>query len=542
MKRLFSLTIVALTAAATVTISACSDDFLTSANAGSSRTVDEPADTATLLGFAAAAYHPLLLDCYAPVRSSSGDGKYHSIVLTADLRSDDVYRGSGNSGDLPDLWRLFTFTSEPTQTLNGLWNVCYIGLARSNLFIQACANTVDVPLGEQKRFNAEAHFLRAYYTHLLWKNWGNVPYFTEALEEPFVAPQYRADEVYQFILADLAVACDPDALPMRNDAGSIARASLAAALMLKARVALYQNDAARYPEITNDMATIIASGRYSLLSDFKEIWRDAGEFCEESIFEANHLPKGKDWWGQQGWNGIFGGFGTVLPCMISPSDPKPDAAGFPELATDRGWSFAPVRAEAYEALYESGADTRRDGSINKWKSGTYAPTFQSTGYFLAKYAARRDYGNTGSKDLNYPNNVRIFRYAEALLNYAELVVKHGQADGVQGVTAQWCYEQIRNRAFGNNPPAQPLSEAAVELERRREFLGEGMRFWDLVRWGKAPAALTEEVNIPNTQNPDLSINYSRTFTDLKKYLPIPQSEVDKVRGTAHELEQNKGWD
>jgi hypothetical protein len=521
-----------LATAAATTFTACSEDFLTSANAGSSRTVDDPADESALLGFAAAAYQPLLLDNYAPVRSSSGDGKFHSIMLTADLRSDDVYRGGSNSGDAPELWRLFTFTSEPSQTLNGLWNVCYMGLARSNQLIHACANTINVTPEQQKRFNAEAHFLRAYYTHLLWKNWGNVPYFTEALEDPFVAPQYSAGEIYQFILNDLQVACDPDALPMKNDADNIARASLAAALMLKARVVLYQNDEARYGEITNDMATIIKSGQYTLLPDFKAIWRDSGEFCDESIFEANHLPKGKDWFGQQGLAGIYGGFGTVLPTMISPDEPKPVDT---ELDNVRGWAFAPVRAYAYEELYETG-DVRRDGSINKWTKGTYKASFQNTGYFLAKYAARRSYGNTGSTPLNFPNNVRIFRYAEALLNYAELVAKHGQAE-MQGVGAQNCYDLIRARAFFNkSPPDQPLNEATVELERRREFLGEGMRFWDLVRWGKAADVLSENVGIPNTD-----IAYARTFTNAKRYLPIPQGEIDKAKGTVHELKQNEGW-
>lgn len=528
----YPLLIPMLCIVAAASFAACSEDFLTSANAGSSRTVDDPADESALLGFAAAAYQPLLLDSYAPVRSSSGDGKFHSTILTADLRSDDVYRGSSNSGDVPELWRLFTFTSEPTQTLNGLWNVCYIGLARSNQLIQACANTIDVTPEQQKRFNAEAHFLRAYYTHLLWKNWGNVPYFTKALEDPFVAPQYSANEVYQLILNDLQIACTPDVLPMKNDADNVARASLAAALMLKARVVLYQNDATRYPEITNDMATIIASAQYSLLPDFKEIWRDSGEFCAESIFEANHLPKGKDWYGQQGSAGIFGGFGTVLPTMISPDEPKPADA---ELDNVRGWAFAPVRAYAYEELYEAN-DARRDGSINKWTTGTYRPNFQNTGYFLAKYAARRSYVTTGSTPLNFPNNVRIFRYAETLLNYAELVTKHGQAE-MQGVGAQNCYDLIRSRAFFNkSPPTQALNEAAVELERRREFLGEGMRFWDLVRWGKAADVLSENINIPDTD-----IRYSRTFTGAKMYLPIPQSEIDKTRGTAHELKQNEGW-
>ncbi|MDR0711602.1 MAG: RagB/SusD family nutrient uptake outer membrane protein [Prevotellaceae bacterium] len=530
MKKFVLLIAIALTAG-TMTFTACSDDFLTSTNAGSSRTVDEPADANTLLGFAAAAYQPLLLDNYAPVRSTGGDGKFHSTVLTADLRSDDIYRGGSSIGDIPELWRLFTFTSEPTQTLNGLWSVCYLGLARSNQLIHACANTLNVSPEEQKRFNAEAHFLRAYYTHLLWKNWGNVPYFTEALEEPFVAQQYSADEIYQFIIADLQVACAPDALPMKNDAENIARTSLAAALMLKARVVLYQKDAERYPEITNDMATIIAGGQYSLMTDFEEIWRDSGEFCAESIFEANHLPKGKDWYGQQGLNGIFGGFGTALPTVISPDEPKPANS---ELDNVRGWGFAPVRSYAYESLYEPN-DARRDGSINRWATGTYKASFQNTGYFLAKYAARRSYGNTGSTPLNFPNNVRIFRYAETLLNYAELVKKHGQGE-VQGVTAQQAFDKIRNRAFNKSPPApaQELTEATVELERRREFLGEGMRFWDLVRWGKATDVLTETVNIPGTD-----ISYERTFTEAKRHLPIPQSEIDKVRGTIHELKQNE---
>jgi hypothetical protein len=523
MMRMKKLTFLLLTvsAAATVTFNACSEDFLTSTNAGSSRTVDDPADADALLGFAAAAYQPLLLDNFAPVRGVNGDGKFHSIVLTADLRSDDIYRGGSSVGDVPELWRLFSFTSEPTQTLNGLWNVCYTGIARANLFIRACANTVDVTPEQQKRFNAEAHFLRAYYTHLLWKNWGNVPYFTEALEEPYIAPQYSANEIYQFIVADLRVACDPEALPMKNAAGEEARTSLAAALMLKARVVLYQNDVALYPEITNDMASIIVSSQYSLMPDFAAIWKDSGEFCAESIFEANHLPKGKEW---GNLSGSFGGFGTVLPTMISPDEPKPAATS--ELDNVRGWGFAPVRKEAY-AIYETG-DARRDGSINTWKTGAYKPSFQNTGYFLAKYAARRSYGNTGSAPLNFPNNVRIFRYAETLLNYVELVKMHSQAEA-QGVSADAQFAAIRSRAI-RDPPTTAATPDSIKLERRREFLGEGMRFWDLVRWGDAPVVLTE-----------IGTDYERTFTDAKKYLPIPQSDIDKTRGAAYELEQNKGW-
>jgi hypothetical protein len=103
---------------------------------------------------------------------------------------------------------------------------------------------------------------------------------------------------------------------------------------------------------------------------------------------------------------------------------------------------------------------------------------------------------------------------------------------VSGLTAQSCLDQIRRRAFGVESSI-PATVDNIKLERRREFLGEGMRFWDLVRWGDAVQVLTEQ----NT-----AYDASRTFTDLKKYIPIPQSEIDKTRGTAFELKQNAGWE
>ncbi len=55
-------------------------------------------------------------------------------------------------------------------------------------------------------------------------------------------------------------------------------------------------------------------------------------------------------------------------------------------------------------------------------------------------------------------------------------------------------------------------------ERRKEFLGEGLRYWDLVRTGQA-----------NTL-PD--------WTASKKYWPIPNAEMNNTAGTDHPLVQN----
>ena len=62
-------------------------------------------------------------------------------------------------------------------------------------------------------------------------------------------------------------------------------------------------------------------------------------------------------------------------------------------------------------------------------------------------------------------------------------------------------------------------------EKRLEFVGEGKRYWDLVRTGKAQETLT----------PDEYGYRTNTWSESKKYLPIPLSEIDASQGT---LKQN----
>ncbi|MDR0667915.1 MAG: RagB/SusD family nutrient uptake outer membrane protein [Prevotellaceae bacterium] len=493
--------------------SSCGDDFLTSSSS-QKRASGEAVTETILTSFLTSAYQPLLFDSYAA-------NNYNSIVLMSDLRSDDMYKGGGSADDQLSLYQLSLYTTSPTTSLIGLWTIYYSGLARCNNVLMNADEAVGVDPAKVEQYKAEAYFLRAYYTHLLWKLFGNIPYFTEHLAEPFVAPQYSADEVYAFIMADLTQACAEGKMAMRTSGADLGRASRAAALMLKARVVMYQKDQSRYDEITNDMATIIQSGQYDLFPDFAAMWDDENEFCIESIFESNQLPEGKT------WSSAWQGYGTNLPAFISP-----DGLQDPNGVFKGGWGFGPVRPAAYAAYSEPG-DTRREGSINAWPDNSYTPRFQNTGLFARKYAARVNYNPPpGDQDLNYTNNLRIFRYAETLLNYVELVKMHGQGEK-QGVSADQMLLKLRSRAFaGATAPALTATADNIKLERRREFLGEGMRFWDLIRWGDAERLLTEN---------DQANNSTRTFADWKKYLPIPQSEIDKAKGTAYELKQNPNW-
>lgn len=507
MKKYKILAIAVLVSSAVMTAS-CGDNFLTSSStekpmAGASAT------EGTILSSLGSAYQILLFDSYA-------NNNYNGILLMSDLRSDDLYKGGGDAGDQAALYSLSQFRLSAAESLGGLWSIYFTGLARCNNAIIACANAEGVNAEKLKQYNAEAHFLRAYYVHLLWKLFGNIPYFEEPLQDPYMTKQITADEVYNKIMADLDIACEDGAMAMSNNTGTDkGRASRAAALMLKARVVMYQKDQSKYAEVANDMATIIKSGKFDLMEDFGAMWLDENEFCKESIFESNQLPEGKTW--SSGWSG----YGTNLPAFISPNELKDPNGVF-----KGGWGFGPVRQSAYD-MYEDG-DLRRDGSINDWREASYGHRFQNTGLFQRKYAAREGYNPPpGDQDLNYCNNLRIFRYAETLLNYVELVKMDGVAEQ-QGVSAQNCFNLIRKRAFGVEKPLDATAEN-IKAERHKEFLGEGMRFYDLVRWGDAATVLTEN---------DAEHNSVRTYSDSKKLIPIPLSEIEKTKGTEFELQQN----
>lgn len=140
---------------------------------------------------------------------------------------------------------------------------------------------------------------------------------------------------------------------------------------------------------------------------------------------------------------------------------------------------------------------------------------------MQKYSARAD-GNAGqvaSGELNYNNNWRIYRYSEALLNAAELIVNTGG----NMANARKYLNDVRHRAG-----LQIEKDATIDNiidERRLEFVGEGKRYWDLIRTGKAASVLV----------PDEYGYRTNTWSPSKKYLPIPQSEIDKSNGT---LSQN----
>ena len=455
----------------------------------------------------AASYQILGFDSYA-------NGSYESSAFIGDIQSDDAWKGGGDANDGMNGMNLAVsmFNTSGNLTLSGTWNIYTSGITRVNSVLglietATTSNPAEVTL--IKKYKAEALFLRAYYLYMLWRSFGAVPFQETLFIENFT-----------------------DAEMSTNDGTNDGRASLAAAYMLKARTVMYQKDQSKYQEAAKGLAAIIKSGKFTLVSDYAGMWLQEGEFGSESIFEANLVPGSKDW--GTAWNSG----GTNLPSYISPSE----LGGDPGYAG--GWGFCPARPEAYE-MFEKG-DQRRDASIRDLRGDAtggnvgdknttpwgakYTLRFQDTGFWMAKYCARTGYHKpTGTGDLNWSNNLRIFRYAETLLAYAELTLTTGDVDGVSGVD---CLNKVRDRAFGNQDHRVALTLENIQKENHLEFVGEGHRYYDVVRWG-----ITNVLHVDNVPG----LNTPRDWKEHNKYVAIPQGDIDATKGTEYELKQNPGY-
>ncbi|MEG1616076.1 MAG: RagB/SusD family nutrient uptake outer membrane protein [Bacteroidales bacterium] len=477
----------------------CSDDFL-KVDSPDKLLVDEYYSTESRIFEAlVAAYDPLQWFDW-------GMGEYNPLNVMSDIMADDVWVGGSDKTDNQPWHLMMNYEALPNAVISGLWIEAYSGINRSNNVLQYMGGVKNISEKNKALYLAEAQVLRSYYYNILWKFWGNVPYYATNLEFPYITGQNTADEVYDFVVNDLEDAIENGGLPMVAESSKVGRVTKAMAYMLYAEVVMYQNDESRFNKALGFMEEIINSGQYALEEDFEKIFKAEGEWCSESIWEINYKNEGA----VRSWGAPLVAGGTVLPRLISPKDWKDG-----DDERDNGWGFEPVRAEAYE-MYAEG-DIRREGTIYDGRAHKYTERYQNTGFFLNKYMARTGYNanQLADADLNFGNNLRIYRFSETLLNAAELLVRGASGSG----SAADYLNRVHHRA-GLTDVVAPSLENILQ-ERRLEFVGEGKRYWDLIRTGKAASVLV----------PDAYGYRTNSWTANKKYLPIPQTEIDASQNT-----------
>lgn len=130
---------------------------------------------------------------------------------------------------------------------------------------------------------------------------------------------------------------------------------------------------------------------------------------------------------------------------------------------------------------------------------------------------------------NDPTNIRMIRYADVLLMYAEVMYILGD-DGT-GLDA---LNQVKARV--EMPAISGLTTEAIIHERDIELAFEYHRWFDLVRWsfdsewGINWDEIEWGINALNSVNPFI--------VGKHEFLPIPLNEIDLSHGN---LKQNPGW-
>jgi hypothetical protein len=422
-------------------------------------------------------------------------------VLLGEIASDNTLSGGESATDVIGFQQVDEMTHTPVNdNLDDLWDWNFAGIQRANYILEFKDKT---EFEGRDKIIAETRFLRAYFTFELVKWFGPLPLKGDArfvLGDEKSIPRAPVSDVYDQIETDLLFAIDH----LDYTAPQAGRATKGAAQALLGKAYLYQED---FPNAAIYLNAVITDGAYAL-SDFNTLFEQEGENNEESVFEVQYT-------GEEG-----AGFGC-LQCSEGNV-----AVGFQGVRNydgplfESGFSFNVPTQEAYDMFAEN--DKRKDVSIldiDAWAAetgATFATGYKHTGYFNRKYLPRKN-ENSGDANLTQPNNYRAIRYADVLLMAAE-ALNRGSIDDA---TAKTYLNLVRERAglipvdvAGNN-----LTEAIL-AERRLELIGEGHRFFDLVRTGRAAQKIDG-------------------FTSGKNNLfPIPLEEIEFSEGNWN---QNPGY-
>lgn len=493
----------------------------------------------------------------------------HSHFYMAELASDDRFGGGGeNDKDMQGLDHLM---NTKTSRFEPFWAARYQGIARANTAIA----TLDLVEGwesdaQKNQVLGEAHFLRALFYFELSQMFGEVPLVVTAAAENL--PKAPADETYAQIAYDLQQAINLMPSTPYNSVVS-GHATKWAAQALMARVFLFYTGYYGKTElpVANDGGTIsksqvitwiddcVANSGHDLVDDFRSLWPYSNDVTGKDYEDYD----GPNWVGDGNKEVVFAvkfgtsvdwgdnfqlGYSNQYVLHFGLRSNNGQAATFP---FGQGWGAGPVNTTLWNQwrLAEPD-DIRRTASImdadNDVESYIYGADSQmeETGFWQKKYIPITAYNEEGSlvpsyaiikfnapadMQISHTQDLTLIRFADVLLMQSEL---KEDATGMNKVRARV------------DLPAVAYSLDALKKERRWELAFEGLRYFDLMRWGDAADALAaqEGVAIKNkgidTEMKAFGGGYRARYEATGGFWAIPESQIQLSDGV---LTQNEGW-
>lgn len=433
---------------------------------------------------------------YTPLKYYTAYGRYFPQM--GDSRADNLYPQVPSSGDAT----IYKLQYDAFQgTYFDLWYQYYNALMRANTVIQNLdalepknsaeeATKADL-MGQALAVRAFCHFdIARLYGYPYMKDNG-ASLGAVVLTEPVAPaaaklPRNTVAETYAQVITDLK-----DAMTLLSKSKNTGHFNYWAAELLLARAYLYKGDFSNAFTAAED---VINNSPYSLCekSDYLEYWGKEGQ--PETVLEL-YITSDGDIDPDGGFYGIYH--------YLWFGDPAAGGYVIPTRSWRNLFAATPNDIRAQLIQYD---DPNGSGK----KTGEY---------WLAKFIGNKDRGYSFRR-----NNPRILRISEAYLISAEAGLECGQA-----VQASKRLNEIRVK---RDPSAADVTATLdlVQIERRKEFIGEGHRFFDVLRRG---GTITRDDTDPHEVSGITSIDWN----DYRCVLPISHTE----RVLYQELQQNPGY-
>jgi len=472
-----------------------------------------------------------------------------AVPTITEVFSDNAFGGGGAAdgygGQLMDEFDQQRSPSD-IKIIEDDWINYYAGIFRCNALLGnldrvkwAGADTL------KNQYAAEARVMRAIAYLDLVRLFENVVLLDKPSSENL--PQANPDDVYKLIADDLVFAIQNlPAVPYAKQVpAQHGRITKWAAEALLARAFLFYTGyygkadlaGVTKQQVLDNLEDLIQHSGHDLVPDFATLWpaasgaNYAGERNIENILNIKATYTGN-------YNGDMDGNQWMVMFGLRDGNYPPYG---------QGWGFGTVNPKLWNAY--SDQDTRKVASIiSIADENLTAAGFgnggqrEYTGYYTKKYTPMSSLVNGVAKGLaeqlggvnfqigQYQDFIMV-RYADVLLMAAEL----GSAN------AQSYFDKVRQRAYKTNFSSIPVTPDNIMTERRLEFAGEGIRYWDLLRQGVNVAAAT----IAETDTPVLSGGVSAKVTikaeniiSKRGFQQIPNTQITLSNSV---LKQNPGW-
>lgn len=454
------------------------------------------------------------------------------IWFRLDLTSDEAFSSSPWI-ELAD-WTRFIYNNYNFWEGNAwTYRDSYQMIFRAN---QALSHIPQIEFANQTDKNnllGQAYFLRGlcyYNLAVLWGSENNsLPIVLEPSKPGDTPIGNNVSKIWEMAEADLQEAINR-LPPVWNDANK-GRATKGAAYALRAKCKMQQHF---WDEAKNDLEwLIVGDGKqhYGLVDNFKDNFTHLNENNIESVFEiqysdVNKAPAGDgdyDIDPNLGLNrgqffappGIGWTDGEVRPWLVTEFKK--------ELNLDGNYDI-----RLRESVFYEGMDVDFPGNnkiyrfgMNVWNQDNYRNRV-----FFRKYGTDyyRDFD-----DYHSPVNIRLIRYADVLLMYAECLANLPSGDLNEAVAL---VNQVRARVnmpqLAVNHPNAVASKSEflkrLQMERSLELCLEGHRWADIKRWG----LVNNQAGLDELKGRDSDFN--NFVLGKHNVLPIPSNEINNNKG------------